>query len=435
MKGFGTVVTGTLFSGSISAEEAVEILPSGLTGKVRGLHSHGKSLTTVYAGQRVAINLQGIDKDALQRGDVVVTPRKVHPTKVIDARIELLADAPPLKSKSPVHLHLATSETIARVILYEKDELREGESSFCQLRLNDPVVAFSGDRFVVRRFSPVITIGGGTVLDASPLRRRRKEGVEDLEVIEKGSLAEKIAMKIKKAGINGADLTAIVGWIKAEIPAIEESVKQLKKQATLVQLDDRLFHRAVYDGIAGRIRTVLSDFHKGNPRSPGMPKEELRAQAKVNAELWNSFLASLATVTVDRDVVRLRDFTVASSEADQSSQKIFQALEKTKFQPPSKEELAESFHLPPKTVGDILKLMTNEKKLVRINDSLFMTAPVYDEMISLLRAFFAKQPSMTVAEFRDILGTTRKYALPFLEYLDSHKITLRVGDVRKFLLK
>jgi len=435
MKGFGTVVTGTLFSGSISVDEAVEILPSGLTGKVRGLHSHGKSLTTVYAGQRVAINLQSVDKDALQRGDVVVTPRKVSPTKVIDARIELLGDSPPLKSKSQVHLHLATSETIARVILYEKDELREGESSFCQLRLNDPVVAFSGDRFVVRRFSPVITIGGGTVLDASPLRRRRKEGVEDLEVIEKGSLAEKIAMKIKKAGINGADLTAIIGWIKAEIPAIEESVKQLKKQAILVQLDDRLFHRAVYDGIAGRIRAVLSDFHKGNPRSPGMPKEELRAQAKVNAELWNSLLASLATVEVDRDIVRLRDFTVASSEADQSSQKILQALEKAKFQPPSKEELAESLHLPTKTVGDILKLMTNEKKLVRINDSLFVTAPVYDEMISLLRAFFAKQPAMTVAEFRDVLNTTRKYALPFLEYLDSHKITLRVGDVRKFLLK
>ncbi|HAM52038.1 MAG TPA: selenocysteine-specific translation elongation factor [Nitrospiraceae bacterium] len=435
MKGFGTVVTGTLFSGSLSVEESVEILPSGLTSKVRGLHSHGRSLQTVYAGQRVAINLQGIDKEALKRGDVVVTPKTIVPTQIIDARIKLLKDSPLLKSKSSVHLHMTTSETIARIIFYDHEELKPGDSCYCQLRLNDPVVAFSGDRFVVRRFSPVITIGGGTVLDPSPARRTRREGIADLEILENGTLQEKIATKVKKSGLRGADSSTIMGWVKAEIPTIEDSIKQLKKQAILIQLDTKLFHRAIYDALSLKIRETLSDFHKRNPLSPGMPKEELRTYTRISSEIWNNLVASLNALVVDRDIVRLRDFTIASSDADASSQKVLQALEKAKFQPPSKEELAGALSISPKAISDILKLMTTEGKLIRINDSLHIPSSVYQELLSLLRIFFAKQPTMTVAEFRDILSTSRKYALPFLEYLDSHKITLRVGDVRKLLLK
>ena len=186
MKGFGTVVTGTLISGAISVDEPVEILPSGINSKVRGLHSHGKSILTAYAGQRVAINLQAVDKESLKRGDVVVTPKRVIPTRVMDARIELLKDSPALKNKTPVHFHLATSETIARVLLYDRQELKAGESCFCQLRLKEPVVALAGDRFVIRRFSPVITIGGGTVLDSSPPKRRRNQGLDDLQILESG---------------------------------------------------------------------------------------------------------------------------------------------------------------------------------------------------------------------------------------------------------
>lgn len=435
MKGFGTVVTGTLFSGSLSVDETVEILPTGMTGKVRGLHSHGRALQTVYAGQRVAINLQGVDKEALRRGDVVVTPGKVSPTRVVDVRIELLPDSPPLKSKSPVHFHMATSETVARAILYDREELKPGYSCFGQLRLDDPVVAFSGDRFVVRRFSPVITIGGGTVLDPSPSRRKRREGTGDLDVFEKGSLPEKIAMKTKKSGINGTDPSAIIGWMKAEIPEIDNSIGELKKKGELVQLDNRLFHRDVYEGLSLKVREALSEYHRKNPLNPGMPKEELRTLTRIGAGVWNSFLSTLKEVAVERDIVRLKDFRIASSDADAASQKVLDMLEKAGFQPPAKEEMAESLSLSQKAITDLLKLMTTEGKLVRINDSFYIASSVHRHMLSLLRAFFSKQPTMTVAEFRDTLGTTRKYAVPFLEYLDSNKITLRVGDVRKFLLK
>jgi len=435
LKGFGTVVTGTLVSGSISLEEPVEILPSGIKSRVRGLHSHGRAIRTAYAGQRVAINLHAVDKEALRRGDVVVTPERIIPTRVMDARIELLKDSPTIKSKSLVHFHLTTAETIARVILYDREELRAGDSCYCQLRLNEPVVALSGDRFIIRRFSPVITIGGGAVLDPSPPRRRRREAIEDLAVLETGSLPEKIAVKVKKSALTGMNVLSLTGWIKAEQPSIEDSIRELKKDRTLIQIDDKLFHRDSYDTITRTIKETLKDFHEKNPLSPGMLKEELRARAKVSHEAWNSLLSSLKDVVVDKDIVRIKDFRAASSDAAQTSEKILQTLEKAGFQPPTKEELSEALSIPQKLVTDILKLMDKEGNVVRINDSIYITATAHNEMLSRLKGFYAKKSEMTVAEFRDILGTTRKYALPFLEYLDSHKITLRVGDVRKLLLK
>ncbi len=435
LKGFGTVVTGTLISGSISLDEPVEILPSGLISRVRGLHSHGHAIQKAYAGQRVAINLQGVDKEALMRGDVAITPKTITPTRTIDARIELLDNVPPLKSKSLVHLHISTSETIARVILYDREELKPKDSCFCQLRLSDPVIALSGDRFILRRFSPVITIGGGTVLDPSPLRRKRKEGTNDLEMLEEGALPEKIAVKVKKSGLEGMDLKSLSGWIKADTPAIDRSIKILLDDGRLIKLDNRLLHIDVYRDTTSAILNTVRDSHKKNPLSPGIQKEELRTQLKVPREIWGALLSAIKDIAAEKDIVHLRGFRAASTDESLISSGIISVLEKARFQPPSKEEVSEALNAPVKTVTDMLKLLAKEERLVRINDSMYITSAAHSEMISKLKAFFAKKPEMTVAEFRDILDTTRKYALPFLEYLDSNKMTLRVGDVRKFLLK
>lgn len=435
LKGFGTVVTGTLISGSISLDEPVEILPSGLISRVRGLHSHGHAIQKAYAGQRVAINLQGVDKEALMRGDVAITPKTITPTRTIDARIELLDNVPPLKSKSLVHLHISTSETIARVILYDREELKPKDSCFCQLRLSDPVIALSGDRFILRRFSPVITIGGGTVLDPSPSRRKRTEGTNDLEMLEEGSLPEKIAVKVKKSGLEGMDLRSLSGWVKADTPAIEGSIRILLDDGRLIKLDNRLLHIDVYRNITSAILNTVRDSHKKNPLIPGIQKEELRTQLKVPREIWGALLSAIKDIAAEKDIVHLRDFRAASTDESLISSGIISVLEKARFQPPSKEEVSEALNVPIKTVTDMLKLLSKEGKLVRINDSMYITASVHTEMLGILRSFYAGHPSMTVAEFRDLLGTSRKYALPFLEYLDSNKMTLRVGDVRKLLLK
>ena len=308
LKGFGTVVTGTAISGSISIDDDVEILPSNIKSKVRGLHSHGKPIQTAYAGQRVAINLQGIDKDELNRGDSVVVPEKLTPTKKIDANIEMLEDAPALKSKSLVHFHLGTSETVARIILYGRTEIKSGEHCYCQLRLKEPVIAMAGDRYIIRRFSPVVTIGGGEVLDPLSFRRSFKEGTSDLSIFEAGTPPEKIAMKVQKSGIQGIKISLIEGWMKAELTSIRDSIKSLKEKGILTQFEDVLIHNSAVSSFQDTVKTIMNDFHKKNPLKPGMSKEELRANFKIDPRLFGNLITSLKDIVIEKELVRLSSF-------------------------------------------------------------------------------------------------------------------------------
>ena len=436
LKGFGTVVTGTAVSGSISIDQDVDILPSAIQSKVRGLHSHGKSIQTAYAGQRVAINLQGVDKEALQRGDAVVIPGRLTPTRKIDAKVELLSDAPVLKSKSLVHFHLGTSETIARVILFGQNELKAQESCYCQFRLHEPVIAMSGDRYIIRRFSPVDTIGGGEVLDPLSFRRHYKEGLEDLQTFEAGTLSDKIAVKVKRSGIYGINISLIEGWIKAEIPLIRDTMKELREKGLLMQFEDILIHKNAFESFRENIKKIMDDFHRKNPLKSGMLKEELRARVAIDPRLFGNLMHSLKEIVIDKELVRLASFTAALSQVDETVKtSLLGLLEKSGFQPPLKEELSQTLKLDMKRLSDILNLLAKEGSLVRISDTMYIPSSVFQKMVENLKSFFRNKPQMTVAEFRDILGTTRKFALPLLEYLDSHKITLRVGDIRKLLLK
>ncbi len=434
LKGFGTVVTGTAISGRVSIEDSIEILPSNIKTKVRGLHSHGRAINTASAGQRVAINLQGVEKEEIRRGDVAVTPLRFHPTKVVDAFLELLGDVPSLKSKALVHFYAGTSETVARAVLYEKDELKAGESCYCQLRLKDPVVVTAGDRYIIRRFSPLETLGGGEILDPSPARRRRKDGIADLPVLHKGGLREKLALKIEKAGKAGISLHLIEGWINAEPGAISKVIGELLKEGILLRYEDILLHRQAALGLQHAIVEIMNMFHKKNPLKPGMPKEEVRTTLKVDPRLFNFILSGLKDVVAERDLLRSRDFRVALSSSEEAYRtKILDLLEKGGFQPPTREEIASLLKMEQKKITDILGVMSKEGLIVRVSESLYLSVRAYEKMILLLREFFSKKGEMTVAEFRDLLNTTRKYALPFLEYLDSTKITLRTGDVRKLM--
>jgi len=400
------------------------------------LHSHGKTITTAYAGQRVAINLQSVEKEDLSRGDVAVTPSSFSATKTIDAHLELLRDTPTLKSKSLVHFFIGTAETIARVILYEKEEVKAGESCYCQFRLQNPVISMSEDRYIIRRFSPLETLGGGEVLNPSPQRRRKKDGIHDLEALHKGSLEEKISLKIEKAGIAGIPVNAINGWINAEMRIIAGAVGKLKEAGEIVRHEDILLHKKSFNLLQEKISGLLSAFHKKNPLKAGMPKEEIRTLLKADQKLFNFLLPGFKNVVVEKDLIRMKDFKIALSGSEETHRaKIIDMLEKGGLQPPAKAEMAEVLKIDQKQFSDILNILTKEKSIVRINDTLYLSAASYENMISLLKTFFSQKNEITVAEFRDLLKTSRKYALPFLEYLDSKRVTLRTGDVRKLILK
>lgn len=433
LKGFGTVVTGTTLSGSVSVEDAVEIQPGGLTGKVRGLHSHGKQIDTAGAGRRVAVNLQGIDKDELGRGDNLVSVGRFSPTRILTAKLEILKHAPPVKNRSLLHFHLGSSETVARVVLYGAGQVAGGGSCYCRLRLEGPVLARSGDRYVVRRFSPVETVGGGMVLDPSPLPRTRGGAADELETFETGTLEQKIALKVRHSGLKGISRAKLEGWIAEDVADVGAAVAALLKAAELIEFENVLVHSGPFQLFQEQVVAMLEAFHKKNPLKQGMSKEEIRTSLRAEPRTFAKMLSSLKQVAVEKEMVRLSSFTIVLSEGDRK--KIVMSLKDKGFHPPSRAELAAALSLDEKRVADMLKLMQKDGSVVKITDSLYLSQEDHGKMLGKLKGFFQEKPEMSVSEFRDLLGTSRKFAVPLLEHLDSTKVTLRVGDVRKFLLK
>ncbi|MGW8273224.1 MAG: selenocysteine-specific translation elongation factor, partial [Thermodesulfovibrionales bacterium] len=341
LKGFGTVVTGTAISGSLSVEDSVEIEPGGIRSKVRGLQSHGRAIRTALAGQRVAINLQGVEKDDIHRGDVVVPPGKLVPTRKLDVVVSLLEGAPETRNRSQVHLHIGTSEVVARMILYDKQGIGSGEMGFCQLRLQDKIIAMAGDRFVIRRFSPVETIGGGVVLDPIPMRRRRKDGTEDLAVFQGGALQEKIAAKIRAMGSVGMTSDLLEGWIDEQRDNIHKSVEDLKKSEAILQVDQTLLHRDVFAGRRQKLIDLLRHYHGENPLKPGMPKEEVRRALRMENRMFIAFLSRIPDIVFSGEDVRLAGFKIALSGVDEAlKERVVGMIEQGEFKPPLKEEIA-----------------------------------------------------------------------------------------------
>ncbi|MEW6715027.1 MAG: selenocysteine-specific translation elongation factor [Nitrospirota bacterium] len=439
LKGFGTVVTGTSVSGSIGIDDAVEILPAGVMTKVRGLQSHGHAIDRAYAGQRVAVNLQGVSKDDIHRGDVLATPGKIKPSYIIDAGVELLKDSaiPLLKNRSLVHFHTGSSELTGRIIIYGSESLKPGESALCQFRFPTPVALVAGDRYIIRRFSPLQTIGGGEVLDPSPKRRKKQEDIEGQNIFWEGSLAEKISAKVHQKGIYGIAPQELEGWIKADLPDIKSAVAALVKEGEVIVCEERLIHKDIFADFSAGIIALLKDFHSKNPLKPGMLKEELRSSFQgIEQRLFDGLLVKVKDIVVDKDIIRSGTFRLSLSEGNKETrEKILKAIDAAEFQPPTDEELAALVKVDKKEVSELLKIMAKEGILVRIKDSIYISNANHSKIMEKLKGFYAKKADMTVGEFRDILNTSRKYALPFLEYLDSNRITMRVGDVRKLLFK
>lgn len=430
LKGFGTVVTGTAISGSVKLDDQVEILPSGLKTRIRNIQSHGKPITEGVAGQRLALNLQGIEKEELERGDVVVRPDTFRPTRLLNVKIELLGNSPPLKNRSLVHLHIWTSEAIARLILFDRDELKPGTWCLAQLRLDRDIVTSAEDRFVIRRISPLDTIGGGMVLDPYPSRKRYPELIEDLSLLEKAGLDEKIALKIKRS--KGFPKKELYGWINREFREIEDAVKVLKEKAEVIEIDGMLFHKASIEEIKKKLIETVKEFHNKNPLKPGIQKEELRTAFGIEQKVFDYIIEKTPEIIRDGEYLRLREFKTKAVDPS-LKERILKEIKKGAFQPPLKEELAEIINIDSRKLDDILRLLNQEGLLERINDSFYISKESHIELFKRLKEFFSRKKEMTVADFRDMLQTTRKYAIPLLEYLDSRKVTMRVGDVRKLL--
>ncbi|MBF0566612.1 MAG: selenocysteine-specific translation elongation factor, partial [Nitrospirae bacterium] len=432
LKGFGTVVTGTAISGTVSIDDHVELLPAGLKAKVRGLQSHNEFVQRAVAGQRLAVNLQGIDREDAVRGDVLAIAGTFGTTRRMDAYVELLKTSVEIKNRAQVHLHIGTSEIVSRLIIYGKEKLLPGDSGYCQLRFGEPLVAMRGDRFILRRLSPLDTIGGGVVADPFP---PKKTNVSSLEVYLTGTLEEKLSEKIKNSGIEGLPAGIPGSWGKEDLPEVEHALRILKSRGVIVEIGDTVFHCDVVKGLSDGIVRTVSQYHKKFPLKPGVSREELKSSFKaVDSKTFFEVLSAIGELSVEKDFIRLKSFKPLLTSVDEKiREKVLQLLKDSGFQPPFKEELPNKLEIKPAQLNDLLKLLTRDGAIIRINDSIYLSKAAYDAMMDLLKKFAESKKEITVAEFRDLLGTSRKYALPYLEYMDGKKITMRVGDLRKIL--
>jgi len=291
----------------------------------------------------------------------------------------------------------------------------------------------AGDRFVIRRFSPLETLGGGLVLDPEPPKRKKDIDPSHLDILYSGELSERIEIKIKRRGFKGMTISEIEGWVNTDLTEIHSAVEKLLKKQRVIKAENRFFHIDIFNNFKTALINLVKDFHEKNPFKEGLPKEELKA--KLSLEKFPEVLMLLPyieDISVEGNIVKLK---LAPKEAIDTvlENKIIEQLKKNEFQPPFKNELAQNLNIPESKLSDILKIIAKSGKIIRINDSLYLVKESYEKMLTLLKDFFAKKSEMTVSEFRTMLNTTRKYALPYLEHLDSSKITIRVGEVRKLV--
>lgn len=439
VKGFGTVVTGTLVAGRFAVDEKVEVYPRGAQSKVRGLQVHGHPVEHASAGQRTAVNLQGVERAAIERGDVLAPAGTLVPTLLLDASLELLEDAPrPVKTRDRVRFHVGTQEVMARVLPVDRPEVAPGSSGHARFRLEAPVVALPGDRFVLRSYSPIVTIGGGTILDIAPPRFKRKGPAlaAHLTLLAAGEPALVLEEHLKQAGAAGAR----AGDLRARTPFGPDQLRHLldglQQSGRILAVDREWYlHRDASDRLRSQTVAVLETFHRENPLRGGISREELRsrvghAQERVFAQLLTT-LETEGLVKSERDQTRLASHAIRLSP---DQERVVKGLE-AEFRgagaaPPSPEEALARLGVKGTEKHELFQILVADRRLLRVKESLFFHAEalraVQEQVVALLR----EKKEISPADFKDLFGISRKYAIPLMEYLDTQRVTVRVGERR-----
>jgi len=444
MKGFGTVVTGTLISGAVKVEDEVELYPAKKRLRVRGLHSGGKQIERAVAGQRTAVNLAGIEHEEITRGMVLAPAGIFEATQRVDARITLLASAAPLKNRARGHFHQGTAEAIAEVILLnDAGELAAGGSAFAQLRLDKPLLLLPGDRFILRRFSPVVTIGGGTVLDARAPRHKRKDAAVApfLGVLEHGKREEILGALLDAAprGTTLAEIVARTGWIESQTRAAAEKLAAAKRARILAGTPIVVAPAEVFTVCAAAIRKAVETFHRANPLLPGIPKQELRARAgRARVEIFDAALGDLVTaraLVVTGDLVGQAGREIAlSAEESRAKELIEREFESAGLTVPAFASVLAKLPVDAPRAQKILQILLREKVLVKISADLVFHRSTLQRLRELLAKYRKERGArLPITVFKELTGITRKYAIPLLEHLDREQVTRRAGDERVIL--
>lgn len=442
IKGFGTVVTGTLISGAIATGDSVEILPEKIEAKIRGIQVHNRQVEKASAGLRTAINLQGVDKDFLERGSVLVPPKTLKPTSRIDVKIEYLSNnSKSLKNRSRIRFHSGTSEVLAQITLLDQEELPPGGSALAQLKLEKPTVVLPRDRFVIRSYSPIFTIGGGGILDANPHKHKRfaSETVAQLNAIQGGSDKENIHLFVSDSGWAGLDLLKLVPKLGKAPSQLSLLLNELIKEGTLILIDQET-HKVItsrkYEELKSLLLEQIREYHKKFPLKKGILKEELKSKLprSIDLRLFNHLLTNLlnsSLITVEKDKLWLSGnkplLKDAQKELKDTIEKIYY---KGGLTPPSFKELVEQLSSDERETKSILDLLTADGIVVKVKENLWFHREALEKLKKSLIAFLKDNGEITTSQFKDLTKASRKYTIPLMEYCDQSKITIRVGEKR-----
>lgn len=440
MEGFGTVVTGTLIEGSMHEGDLAELVPSGTQTRIRNLQVHGKNVNTAYAGQRVAINLAGLKKTDIQRGDAVAKPGSVRISRMLDVRLQNLKDSDRvIKNDSQVHLFHGAAVLLAKVVLFGREELKPGESCYAQLRLTEPIAAKNGDRFVIRFFSPVETIGGGVILDDQPRRHKRSDPKiqEILAIKESGSREDLTVQLLAEFGTKLPTAAQLMAKLQREEADIEEELQQLCSRGRAVEpMPGRYLEASTIDRVWVQCKEILEAYHKQNPLHAGIKAAELRQKLfkgmeQPRADALLGVLHQEGKLRRITDRYALTDFEIVLTKRQRNiREKLLKIYQDSGIETPITDHIMEEYPTNERTdARQVLESLVSSGELVMLIPQICLHADTYAAICEAAKVHFAEHDSLTLAQLRDLLNTSRKYSQAIIEYFDKVHITRKEGDV------
>ena len=456
MKGFGTVITGTLISGTVQKEQELEIHPTGKRVRVRGVQVHGASAERAIAGQRTALNLAGADVTDLARGMMLTAPQLSHPVSRVGVTMDLLRSAKTVRDhpgspasagfalagvrdRARVHFHSFTAETIAEVSLLGMKRLQPGETGFAELKLDSPLLLLPGDRFIIRQFSPVMTIGGGRVLDAVRPSKRPK-GEERLAFLQKlsdASPADALQARVARRGAAGLSLSEAVAETGCQPRQVEQIAGELVSSGAIKRFEDHLIASPLVESIGAAMSSKVEQYHSANPLQPGVSKEELRESLGLGADIFLGVLNLLLQekkLQVSGEVVHAAGKgVVLRDEEAESKSRIERVFAAAGLKVPLLKDVLAALPVDKARAQKIVTLLLRDRVLVKLSDELVFHRDALAALRTQIISQKAKTPKINVGTFKDLFGITRKHAIPLLEYLDRERVTRRVGDERIIL--
>ena len=439
--GFGTVITGTLIEGTLNKGDNVEIYPHGRPSKVRNVQVHDMDVDTAYAGQRVAVNLSGVKREMVERGCVIAPEGSMVNTFMLDVFLQVLPDCGrTVKNNSRVHFYHGTRDILCKIILLDKDELAPGEAGFAQLRLEEEAAFKYGDRFIVRFYSPLETVGGGVILNVSPRKhsRYKSEIVDALKLIKDGSVKERFLALLSDRAKQIPDSRDMAVLANISNPELETALTELQKESKIICLEHLdntwLTDMKYYEVLSNKSRQTLQNFHKNNAYKKGMNIEEYKSRVFANVPDYavNPLIESMIKdkkIKQDGLLISAYDFKIEIDNSyAQLSAKIEKVYKDAGVIVPNKDDVLKMFN--DKNKQKVIESMITEGTLVMVDKQLLFHKDVFDDCISKMKSFVEENGEITLAQFRDLIGASRKYAVAILEYCDAKKITKKIGDSR-----